>query len=144
MGRLESEDIEIKNNQSDIEAMEKEKDDLDTENVDLKNKVNTLMASQNNLLPEPGGENMKHKIQELERQTTRSEVKLEENDERLTNVLTQKDDLSNQLIGMEKERDDLDKENSVLQAELNQKKNEIKLLKARLDFLQSTNNINVS
>ena len=170
--RLESEDIEIKNNQSDIEAMEKEKgelverlaademeisrltenlremenerDDLDTENVDLKNKVNTLMASQNNLLPEPGGENMKHKIQEIERQITRSEVKLKENDERLTNVLTQKDDLSNQLIGMEKERDDLDKENSVLQAELNQKKNEIKLLKARLDFLQSTNNINVS
>ena len=153
---LETEDIEIKNNQSDIEAMEKEKgelverlaadereisrltdnlremenerDELDTENVDLKNKFN----------------NIEQKIQLLERQKSQSDEKLKESNERLRNVLKEKDDLSSQLIGMEKERDDLDNENSVLQAELNHKNKEINLLKARLNLLESTTNINVS
>ena len=152
--RLEAEDIELKNNQNDIEALDKEKgelverlaadereisrlsenlremenerDELDTENVNLKNQLN-------NILPEPGWKNMQQRIQELERQKTQSEEKLKENDERLTHVLKEKDDLSNQLIGMEKERDDLDIENSDLQAELNQKNKEINLLKAGLN-----------
>ena len=165
--RLETEDIELKNNQSDIEALDKEKgelierlatdereisrlgdnlremenerDELDTENVDLKNKLDILLATQNNLLPEPGGNNIfQQKIQELERQKSQSDEKLKEKDERLTRVLKEKDDLSNQLIGMEKERDDLDIENSVLQSELNQKTKEINLLKARLNLLEST------
>ena len=164
--RLEFEDIELKNNQNDIEALDKEKgelierlatdereisrlgenlremenerDELDTENVELKNKLETLLASKNSLLPEPGWNNMQQKIQELERQKTQSDEKLKEDDERLTHILKEKDDLSIQLIGMEKERDDLDNENSVLQAELNKKNKEINLLKARLKLLEST------
>merc|ERR1712083_918779 len=109
----EREDIELKNNQNDIEALDKEKgelverlatdereisrlsdnlremenerDELDTENIDLKNQLK-------NLLPDPGWNNMQQRIQELERQKTQSEEKLKENDERLTHVLKEKDD----------------------------------------------------
>ena len=162
--RLETEDIELRNNQSDIEAMDKEKgelverlaagegeisrlignlqemenerDELDTENDDLKNKLNTLLASQN--IQDLDENNMKDKIQELESQKTQSCEKLKEKDERLAHVLKEKDDLSHQLIGMEKERDDLDSENTLLQAELNKRNKEINLLKARLNLLEST------
>merc|ERR1712062_365846 len=120
-----------------LREMENERDELDTENVDLKNKLKTF------ILHESAEKNMKYKIQELERHKTQSDEKLKENEEKFTHALKEKYDLSNQLIGMEKERDDLDNENSILQAQLQKKVKEINLLKARLDTLVS-NNSNIS
>jgi len=139
---LESREIEFKNVKSDIEAMEKENEELlerlSQDERRILNLKDTLceMEQEMDVLDEENYylkdqlKSMKGtKVEEMSGITSPCQLPTHED---MALILKKRDDLESQLTGMEKERDDLDVENTALQLELKNKDKELEVLKAKL------------
>ena len=115
LNRLTADKINTSHLSETLTEMEKERDNLDDENVELKDRLKKM-----------GSDLIHQGISSAATLTDKGTA------QSLAEVLKEKVELANQLIGMEEERDNLDNENTTLQHELRKARRENQELKEKI------------